>query len=408
MWPSSSTRCGQVSMKAEMSDDGRAARWLVAATLLHVASALGTTVQRLAADAQINNFLIFRSSFHHLLKGQDLYTLYPLEHFDLYKYSPTWALLFAPFAVVPIPVGVVLWNVANAVMLCAALALLLPPRAAAWALLIAFFEALGAIQNAQSNGLVAGLMILALVLSERERVAGGALAVAIGTSVKIFPVGAGLFGLMDGRRWRHVAWCVVAGIALLALPLLVTPWSTLLDQYRSWAAMGSRDHLSVEQAWVGGIVETMLGRAVPHLPFQSAGGVWIALTAWWASRAWDDARVRRLLLASVLGFSVLFNHKGESPTYVIAFAGAGIWWSVMPRARWRDALVVLLVVIGSLGGSDLFPKAWRQAYYRGWQLKAVMTTIAWLALQWDLWNSLLRQRNMPETAATDRQESIKM
>ena len=367
-------------------------RWLTAMVLLHVLAAAGSTVQRLLAGSQINNFLIFRSSFFHLLKGQDLYTLYPPEHFDLYKYSPTWALLFAPFAVVPIPVGVVLWNVVNALALCVALALLLPARAAAWALLIVFFEALGAIQNAQSNGLVAALIILALVLSERERVAGGALAVALGTSVKVFPIGAGLFGLMDDRRWRHIAWCVVAGLVLLALPLLVTPFATLVEQYRSWGAMGSQDHLSVEQAWIGGIVETALGRAVPHAPFQVAGVVWIGVTAWLASRVWDDALVRRLLLASVLGFSVLFNHKGESPTYVIAFAGAGIWWSVMPRARWRDGLVLALVVVGSLGGSDLFPKSFRQAYYRGWQLKAVMTTIGWFGLQWDLWGVMREVR----------------
>jgi hypothetical protein len=367
MLPSSSTRCGQALTKGDersvnatsVNDDRRAVRWLMAAVALHVVCALAATLQRLAAGSQINNFLIFRSSFFHLLRGQDLYVLYPAEHFDLYKYSPTWALLFAPFAVVPIPIGVVLWNVANAVMLCVALSMLLPPRAAAWALLIAFFEALGAIQNAQSNGLVAALMILALVMSERQRVASGAWAVAIGTCVKVFPIGAGLFGLLDARRWRHLAWCMAAGVMLLALPLLVTPFETLVSQYRSWGSMGSQDHLSVEQAWVGGIIETALGRSIPHAPFQVIGVLWIGVTSWMASRTWSDGLVRRLLLASVLGFSVIFNHKGESPTYVIAFAGAGIWWAAMPRARWRDFVILALVVIGSLGGSDLFPKAWR-------------------------------------------------
>jgi hypothetical protein len=185
----------------------------------------------------------------------------------------------------------------------------------------------------------------------------------------------------------------VAGVTLLALPLLVTPFETLLAQYRSWGSMGSQDHLSVEQAWIGGIVETALGRSIPHAPIQVVGVLWIGLTSWLASRVWGDAVVRRLLLASVLGFSVLFNHKGESPTYVIAFAGAGIWWSVMPRARWRDMVILSLLLVGSLGGSDLFPKSFRQQYYRGWQLKAVMTTVWWMALQWDVMGRLAVARD---------------
>ncbi len=367
-----------------------ASRLLTTAVVLHVLVAVVATVQRLVVGSQINNFLIFRSSYFHLLRGQDLYAAYPLEHFDLYKYSPTWALLFAPFAVVPIPAGLVLWNLANALLLTIALAMLLPARAAAWALGIVFFEALGAIQNAQSNGLAAALMILALVASERQRHAVGALAIAVGTSIKIFPISAGIFGLLGRAPRRHVVWCVAAGIVLLALPLLVTPLDTLLEQYRSWAAIGARDHLHIKQAWIGGIAESFRGRAVPHAPIQLAGIGWIVFISWKASRAWDDALVRRLLLASLLAFATIFNHKGESPTYVIAYAGLGIWWSLLPRERWRDAVMLAAFVIGSLGGTDLAPRSWRAEYHQGWQLKALFTVIAWSVMQHDLWLAIRR------------------
>ena len=375
------------------SDDGAdpaALRLLKLAVGLHVVIAAIATIQRLLVGSQINNFLIFRGSFFHLLRGQDLYAAYPLEHFDFYKYSPTWALLFAPFALPPVPVGLVLWNVVNAGLLAMAIMRLLPPRAAAWALGIVFFEALGAIQNAQSNGLAAALMIFALIASEQAKTSAGAFSIAVGTSIKLFPIGAGLFGVLARPRWRHLCWCIVAGAVLLVLPLAVTSFDTLLTQYASWRAISARDTLSVEQAWVGGIVESYLGRAVQHAPFQIAGVVWMLVSSAYASRAWEQPIVRRLLLASLLGFATIFNHKGESPTYVIAFAGIGIWWSVMPRARWRDAIVLAAFVLGSLGGTDLFPRAYRVAYHHAWQLKALTASIAWCAMQWDLWQAIGR------------------
>ena len=40
-----------------------------------------------------NNYTIFERSFEHLKNEQDLYQLYPEEQWDLYKYSPSFALL---------------------------------------------------------------------------------------------------------------------------------------------------------------------------------------------------------------------------------------------------------------------------------------------------------------------------
>ena len=358
------------------------------AVMLHVGVGLLATAQRLVSGLQINNFLIFRSSFFHLLAGRDLYAAYPAEHFDLYKYSPTWALLFAPFAVVPIGAGVLIWNATNAIALCVALAVLLPARAASIALGVCFFEALGSMQNAQSNGIVAALMISALIAAEKGHRARGAGAIAVGASIKLFPAAAGVFGLLNGGRWRHLGWSIAAGAFLLGLPLLVTPAETLAAQYRSWLIVETRDHAEIGMLWLGGAVEHALGRPLAHWPIQLFGVAWIGATCVVAAKRWSDADIRRLLLATLLVFATIFNHQAESPSYVIAFAGIGIWWSVLPRARWRDSLVFATVLLGSLGGTDLVPRAWRVAYYHEWRLKAVVTSLAWIAMQVDIWRAV--------------------
>ncbi len=374
----------------------RGTRWLIG---LHLLAAVVITIQQTVGGAQTNNFTIFRQSFWNLLRDQDLYAAYPGITFDLFKYSPTSALLFAPFALPPHTVGLVLWNLANAAVLCWGIARLLPGSAAAWALAICFLEAFGAIQNNQSNGLIAGLMILAVVAAYQARPGASALAVMTGASLKVFPLSVGVFALIPSTRRRFVAWSAVLAVLFLAAPLLVTSWDTLLEQYRSWGAVEARDHAKIEMWWIGGLLELWSGRELPHLPLQLAGAAWLTASAWFARMHWSSASVRQLLTASALGFAIVFNHMSEPPTFVIGFAGVGIWWAALPRERWRDLLVLAVVVIGSLGGSDLVPRDIRQTWYHATRLKAIVMVAAWTAMQYDLWRLL--RRPVPVTTETE-------
>ena len=351
---------------------------------LHLIASLVVTLQQTVGQAQSNNYRIFRESFFHLVHGADLYARYPATQFDLFKYSPTFALLFAPFAALPYSAGLLLWNLLNAASLCAAMALLLSPRAAAGALAIVLLEAIGAMQNNQSNALCAALMIGALVALERERTALGAAAIASGAAVKLFPLASGLLGLVSPRRWSHLAWCVVMGIVCVLLPLLVTSPSTLVTQYHSWTAVQRADATKIEMWWLGGVLERWSGVSIAHMPLQLAGVAWTIITAWRAKDRWGDAVLRRLLLAALLIFAVAFNHMAEAPTFVIAFAGIGIWWAALPRERWRDALVLVIVLFGSVTSADIVPRHIRIDWIVHYRIKALMTAVAWFAVQGDV------------------------
>ena len=64
-----------------------------------------------------NNYIIFKQSFFHLVYQKDLYALYPSEYWDYYKYSPTFALFMAPLAILPNFIGLLLWELINALPL---------------------------------------------------------------------------------------------------------------------------------------------------------------------------------------------------------------------------------------------------------------------------------------------------
>src|SRR6478672_10949905 len=89
-----------------------------------------------------NNFLIFRWSFLNLAAGHDMYAAQPQHHADLYKYSPSFAVLFAPFALIPLALSLALWDALNTLLLFFAVDRLLPDRRGIIALALIYLEAL--------------------------------------------------------------------------------------------------------------------------------------------------------------------------------------------------------------------------------------------------------------------------
>lgn len=73
------------------------------------------------AYTRYNNYVIFTSASKHLSEGSNLYKSYPEEHWDLFKYSPAFALFMSGFAVFPDLPGLILWNLLNILVIGLAL-----------------------------------------------------------------------------------------------------------------------------------------------------------------------------------------------------------------------------------------------------------------------------------------------
>jgi hypothetical protein len=353
-------------------------------------------VVSMQASAQHNNnFEIFRTAWGNLAAGRDLYGANPGHH-DFYKYSPTFALLFAPLAVVPFALGMLLWNAANALALYWSLGRALEPRPALAARGIVFLDAVGSMQNAQSNALSAGLMITAFVLLYGRREFVGALAIALGAAIKIFPVVAGVFVVF--RPYRLPRFLLVgAGVALLflAAPLVLLSPGELLAQYRSWGAISGRDALTrgysvMEQ------LHLWTGLNWPNWPVQ-LGGALVLLAPLARISRWGVERFRLLFLASVLMFCVLFNHKAESPTFVVAAAGVAIWFVVSARDRLAWGAFALFVVGTVLSASDAMPEALQEQVFEPYRFKTIPVLVVWILTQSALWR---------ESSAPRQSESV--
>lgn len=327
-------------------------------------------------------YLLYRAAFYDLLAGRNLYADRSADYLDYFRYSPTFALLFAPFAVVPVALGVLLWYTLNAVALFLALRALLPERAAKIAQVIVLADLVRSMQSSQMNALLAALMIAACLAFQRGQPGPGALAVNLGAFAKIFPAMAGVFALLSPRRVRAIGLLTVTAAVLLALPALVTGPAELVRQYRWWMDIGpgeSKPWFSLMDA-----LNVWTGTTWPVLPVQLAGVALLLLPVALRRDAWRDAGFQTLLLASLLVFSVLFNHRAETPSYVIAAAGIAVFFAAFPRTRLHLFVLVLYLLLATVGTSDLTPKAVREGLLEPWRVKVIPLIVAFVVMQIEL------------------------
>ena len=268
----------------------RAFNWPLAIYLFAI---LLVTVQKGLMTGDVGNYILFRDSFYRLISGADVYNYTPPPgQIAGFLYSPTFALLFAPFAILPLPLGLLLWNGVNALAVYYGLTRLLPPRAARLALAIVFLDVVRSLQNSQSNALVAGLILIAFVALEQGREVKAATAVVTGAFIKIFPVAAGAFAIFvpRARRVQFLVWCVGIGLAFAALPLLVLPPASVAAVYKELYGILQRDTV-LQGHSVMRILSDWFGSAAPNWTIQLAGTLLLLLPVALRRDQWADGIV---------------------------------------------------------------------------------------------------------------------
>ena len=374
--------------------DSGAEQWLLVA---YVAAALVVTIQR-GVFSFANDYAIFRASFWNLIAGRDLYVLRIEQAHDLFKYSPSFALLFAPFALLPFTVGLFLWNVFNAVTLFFVLRLLLPRDKAVVAQALVFLPMLRSMQASQSNAFVTALIIFAFVCYERGWLWRAGIAVGLGTIMKIFPLAALAFALPRPDRVRAILISILTIVVLLALPLLVVSPHVLIAEYQSWAALGKAETLQHGAPVMASVMVLFrdAGLDWPAWPIQLTGGAIVLALLTAKVGDWHDRRVRLQFLGFVMVFCVIFNHRAERQVAVIAISGMVIWYLASPPAAWRTWLFVVVYALVSISGASIVPGVIKRILVHQVRFP-IPLTILWLAILVDLARGRSRGSAITET-----------
>jgi hypothetical protein len=252
--------------------------------------------------------------------------------------------------------------------------------AAAWFLALPMLQAL---QNTQSNAHVAGLVLLAAVALESGAMVWAALAIALGFYVKIYGVIALTLVALYPRRLACTLSFGLWMLGLALLPLLFVSSTQLLFLYQRWVQLLAADQTASTgvsvmgwiygwfglDLWKTGV--SLIGLALTLLPLVRVG-------------AYADVRFRMRLVALLLIWMVIFNHKAEPNTFVIAIAGVAVWYLAGPNVWWRVTLAGLVLVVTGLSTTSLFPAVIRRGLIQPYSLRVVPCLAVWVAALFEM------------------------
>ncbi|MCX8473857.1 MAG: glycosyltransferase family 87 protein [Sediminibacterium sp.] len=332
-----------------------------------------------------NNYKIFAESYFHLIENKDLYLLYPNEHFDYYKYSPTFALIMAPFAYLPEAFGLFFWNLLNVLVLFLAIWKLpfQSTKTRLFILSIILIELITSIQNSQSNALIAGLIVLAFIFLEKKQIALASLFIVLTVFIKIFGIVAFVLFLFYPDKLKAFVYTIGWTFFFLALPLLVISPNQLNFLYHNWLNLLSSDHSASDGISVAGCLQSFFDTDISKNIIVLLGAILFIIPAF-QFRYYKDKIFRMLFLSSTLIWVVIFNHKAESPTFIIAMTGVAVWFCSQKRKTENVVLLILAVVLTVLSPTDIFPKGLRDDYINPFKLKALPCILIWLKIVYDL------------------------
>jgi hypothetical protein len=354
---------------------------------LYALTGIIISVQRLALTvhtiprsiSQYENYVIFKNSFGHLAAGLNPYAPFPAEQWDLFKYSPAFALFMAPFQALPDYLGLPIWNLLNTMLPIAAL-FALPVLTKRQKIFCGWFllpEMVVSQQNSQSNGLTLGLMLLAFVAFERAQTFKAAGWISAATFIKLFGIFAAPFTLVYTKKWSFLLWMGFWTILLAFIPLLIVSPAQLAQLYEWWGNLLSEDHSASIGLSVQGWLESWFGWNPPKTAITLTGIALLFASILATALRTHDARDRILLWASLLLWVVIFNHKAESPTFIIAMCGAALWYGTTARKPWETVLLGVIFFMSSVTPTDIFPRVIREQIVQPYALKAVPCIALW-------------------------------
>jgi len=342
-------------------------------------------------DSLHNNFKIFRGVFWHTVNQVSLFAEYPAEYFDMNHYGPLFSIIIAPFAIVPMWLGIPLWSIFMTLILYKAVETLpFSWKRIAFIYWFCLQVLIGALQYSQFNVIIAAIIILSFVFIEKEKDIWATLMIAIGTFVKLYGIVGLAFFFFSKHKGKFILSLIGWSIVCYVLPMLISSPEYVNSQYAEWLQSlieknGTNQESLMQNVSLLGMVHKISRCWFSDLYLIIPGMVLFALP-YLRFKQYRNLGFRLGFLASTMLFTVLFSTGSETCTYIIAFVGVCIWYysASRQRSKFDVALMIFAFVLSSMAPSDLFPAYIRVHFVRPYALYALPCTIIWCKLIYEM------------------------
>ena len=338
----------------------------------------------------LNNFIIFKQSFFHLQQQLNLYSIYPNEYWDHYYYSPTFAILVAPFALIPSLVAPFAWGLFDAGVLYFAIRKL-PIRSfyQNGVLLLSVNEMMNASGNLQSNGLIAGLIILSFVFLLKQKEHSATLSLLVGFFIKLYGIVGLAFFFFSKQKSKYILYLLLWTIILVLLPLSITSPEFLLQSYKDWfASLSVKSNFDLTRDMYTNMVDVSIQgmiKRVFHLPtlnkfYFIIPGLILFASQYAKIKYFNHLVYQLYILCSVMLFLIIFNTGSESPTYIIGVVPICLWYVLQQKTTLVNTVFIIAIFFSSFSYSDLFTPWLRTYIMIPYALKVVGCFLIWVVI----------------------------
>jgi hypothetical protein len=335
---------------------------------------------------KIANFLIYRNAFWHTLHQISLYTFYPSEKLGSYLYGPIFSLIIAPFALLPIWIGALLWCLFNASILFFAVRKLpVSFKNQNVILLACAIEMMTSIQNMQINCLIAALIILSFTYVKEGRDFWAAFFIAIGFLLKLYGVVGIVFILFSSNKTKFTLSFLFWLAILFCLPMLISSPPFIVHSYFEWYhTLIRKDNVNANSYMQNISVMGMLRHFIKTQYLNLAVifvAAWFYLFPLFRFNQLKNKNFQLTYLCFSLIGVVIFSSSAESPTYIIAMTGVALWFVIQnPKNLSVFFLLVFALCFTSLSSTDFFPEYIKLNFIRPYSLKALPCFLVWLLI----------------------------
>jgi hypothetical protein len=236
----------------------------------------------------------------------------------------------------------------------------------------------------QTNALMAGLIILAFTYLEEDKVFVATFLIALTVFIKLFGFVAFALWFLYPHKWKFILYSLFWVAVLTYVPLLVVSPAELHQQYQNWLVLLKNDHDASYGASFIGWIHSWFGIDLPKVGTVAVAAVVFCIPLI-RTKLYNLYTYRLHMLASILIWIVIFNHKAENPTYIIALAGVAIWYFSQQPTIANKTLLLLALIFTSFSSTDLITPGWiAEKYVEPFALKAIFCCIIWFKLNFDL------------------------
>lgn len=343
--------------------------------------------------AKFNNFVIFRQSLFHLLAKTNLHLGYPKEYDDIFLYHPSFCIMFAPFSLMPLEVGLFFWLIFCAVVLFYAvksLPLEYNQKVFFWWFIL--LELNTSVHNEQTNPVIAALGLFTFSLLEKGKVKWASLLPVIAFCIKGYGLIFAALFLFYPRRGQYFLYSVLWIVLFAFLPFAFVGPDHFVQLYKDWYTCLIEDHKVNFGFSVMGLMKVWRPSLTDHdvTLIQYLGLLLFGITWLWTllKNNFESPQTRFLLLAYASLWVIMFNHAAESPTFVIAIQGVAVWYIISRETLdpWAKALVICVFLFSILAPTDVYPASWRRDFFRPNLIKVIPCFIVWFVLQIQLFS----------------------